>query len=685
MREDDDLKPPTSAEDKYKLMRERFADCESAESSIRNQAIDDFRFIWIAGSQWDSNFGRLRGTRPKYEFNKLRQAVKQVVNDMRMNTPSIKIRASEDGDVKIAEIRQGLIRNIEAQSRADEAYDWGGLYAVSAGFGVWRVTTEYAGDDTFDQEIRIKRIHNPFSVRFDPAAKELDRSDAQYAFVEDSLPRAEFKRKWPSADLVSFDSAKTDDCRHWYGDKEIRIAEYWQKVPVEKEILLLSDGRVVEADDFDEEAAANPPLDELGQPTGEPVMVEQRRSVSAHKITMEIVSGKETLEGPFDWAGKYIPLIPVWGDIVHVDGKDEWYGMARMSRDAQVLYNFERSNFAEVIAKQPHAPFMYTAKQIEGYEREWREMAVDNAPGLPYNFDPQVPGGAPKREAPPQMSPGYMAALQLSSDDLKSTTGIYDPSLGARSNETSGKAIIARQREGDVANYDYQDNITRAILFTGIVVNDLIPHIYDTERQIRILGEDGSEEFLSVNKPVWNEAEQKWKTVNDLRQGKYDVSITTGPSYTTQRMETLDAMMQLAQGNGPDAMLARYGALKAMDAPGMQEVLEAYRAFLVKQGLLPPGENDSAPEPPQPNPKDVTDAKKNDAQAQLYGAQAQGQELENMQLEQQLQARNMLLGLPPPMQPPQPVPPPPEQPPQGGFFMGGDPGLGPTAPAGLPG
>lgn len=681
MQAEDDLKAPKTAEDKYKQMRARFADCESAESTLRNRALDDFRFIWIAGSQWDSNFGRLRGNRPKYEFNKLRQSVKQVINDMRMNTPSIKIRASEDGDVKLAEIRQGLIRNIEAQSRADEAYDWGGMYAVSCGFGVWRVKTGYTHDDTFDQEIVIERVHNPFAVRFDPSATKLDRSDAKFAFVEDSLPRAEFHARWPQAEIVSFDSTMTSDCRDWYRDKEVRFAEYWQKVPVSKEILLLSDGRVVDADGFDEEAAANPAMDELGQPMGEPVTVKDRRTRDTHKITMEIVSGEETLEGPFDWPGKYIPLVPVWGDIVHIDGKDEWYGMARMSRDAQVLYNFERSNFAEVIANQPKSPYMYTPKQIAGFEREWRDLAVDNAPGLPYNVDPAAPGLKPQREAPPQMSPGYMAALQLSSEDLKATTGIYDASLGSRSNETSGRAIMARQREGDVANYDYQDNVSRAILYTGIIVNDLIPHIYDSERQIRILGEDGAEEFLAINKPVWNEESQEWITVNDLRQGKYDVTITTGPSYTTQRMETLDAMMQLAQGNGPDAMLARYGALKAMDTPGMEEVLDAYRSLLVKQGLLPPGENDQPPEPPQPNPKDVADAEKGAAQAALYGAQAQGQQLENIGMEQQLHAQQMVMGMPPPPQ----VQFAPEQPPQGGFFMGADPGMSAPAPAGQPG
>lgn len=630
MRDDEDKKPRT-AEDKYAVMRKRFAACEEADSSNRLMAVDDFRFVWVAGSQWDNHFGQMRGTRPKYEFNKLRQAVKQVVNDMRMNTPAIKVRAAEDGDVEVAEIRQGLIRNIESQSRADEAYDWGGLYAVTCGFGAWRVTTGYVADDSFDQEIKIERIHNPFSVRFDPAAKALDRSDARYAFVEDSIPRDEFRRRWPNAEVSSFDSTLTSYARDWFSEKEIRIAEYWRKEVIEREMLLLSDGRVVDAEEFNEEAAANPPAGPDGMPMYEPVTVENRRSVESHKVTWEIVSGRETLEGPFDWPGKYIPLVPVWGDIVHVDGRDIYSGMARPARDAQVLYNAERSNFAEMVATQPSAPFMYTATQISGYENEWKNLAVDNAPGLPYNPDPQAPG-PPQRQMPPQMSPGYMAALQLSSDDLKAVTGIYDASLGARSNETSGRAIMARKQEGDIANFDYQDNIARAIHYTGIIVNDLIPHYYDTERQIRILGEDGSIDYVAINKPVWDQASMEWQTVNDVRVGKYDIVISTGPSYTTQRMETLDAMMQLAQSQGPMAMLAQYGVLKNMDTPGMEEVREAFRRALVGMGLLKPNENDPPPPPPQPNPKDVADAEKSAAQGQKYAAEAQGQEIENQRM-----------------------------------------------------
>lgn len=674
---------PRNAEERHAFIRRRYKQCVDAEADLRRRAVDDFKFAWIPGSQWDSHFGEMRGDRPKYEFNKLRQAIKQVINDNRQNTPAIKVRATEEGDRELAEIRQGLIRNIESESKADEAYDWGALYAITCGFGCWRIVTEYVDDDAFDQDIRVKRVHNPFSVRFDPAARELDRSDARFAFVEDSIPREVFKERWPNKDCVDFD--KSAGLGDWFGTEMVRVAEYWAKEPVTREILQLSDGRVVDADEWDEEGVARPTFDEMGQPV-EPITVVNRRKIETEKLTMRIVSGKETLEGPFDWPDTQIPLVPVWGDIVTVDGRDEWAGMVRPARDAQVLYNFERSNFAEVIATQPHAPFIYTAVHIEGYEREWAGLATDNSPGLPVNVDPKFPGGVPKREMPPQMSPGYMAALQLSSDDLKAVTGIYDASLGARSNETSGRAIMARKQEGDVANFDYADNIARAVRRTGELINRLIPKVYTSERQIRILGEDGGEKYVRVNHLELDPATNDWRPVTgqligddgkpvpvyDITQGKYDVTIATGPSYTTQRMETLDAMMQLAQSQGPLAVLAQYGMLKSLDTPGMDETLEAMRQVLIGQGLLKPSQEEQAQmQPPQPDPKEMSEAEENLANAEKDKAMARKYSAEAEQIGMEL-ARQMAIDQMAVTGPPQPQTfPPPNQQPPGGFFMGG--------------
>ena len=610
------------SEDRFRAIRERFEDASNACLTLYAKAQDDFEFAWVDGKQWDDNLGVLRDGRPKYEFNILRQTIKQVINDNRQSTPSIKVRAVEDGDVEIAEIRQGLIRNIEMQSNADQCYDWGGMYAITSGFGCWRVATQYASDDSFDQDICIKRIENPFSVYFDPSARELNRSDARYAFIEMRIPKAEYRRRWPQAEVVQFDSKMNRDGGYyggWYDNDDVRIVEYWQKHKDKRKIYLLSDGKVVLAQekDADGKEIGFDSIREVAANLPEPITIENEREVDYDRITYEICSGDETLEGPFDWAGKYIPIVPCWGDIVSVRGADYWYGMVRHSRDAQLLFNYGQSNLVEVIAKQPNAPWLYTPKMIEGHDQAWAESSVNNSPGLPYNPDPDAPGGKPMREMPPQFPNAWFDLARINNDNLKAVTGIHDASLGKQSNETSGRAIIARQQEGDVATYDYSDNIVRAVQYTGIIINDLIPHIYDAEREIRVLGDDMSEKYVKVNKPIevpvkdpatglpeidmlTGQIKTKWEKINDLTVGKYDVEVTTGPSYTTMRMETLNAMSELARAPGPSGLLGAYGVMKYMDVPGMDKFAATMRKMLIAQGV--PFEPEEGEEPVKQGP-----------------------------------------------------------------------------------
>lgn len=631
-------------------IRKRFKAAEDADKELRDRAREDIEFAFVSGKQWDNHLGEYRGSRPKYEFNKLRPAIKQVINSFRQQTPSIKLRPSEDGNKDLAEIREGLVRNIQARSRAEDAYDWGMMYAVAGGFGAWTVDTEYADDGSFDQDIVIRRVADPFGVYFDPTATELDRRDARYCFVQQHIPRAEFKRKYPKAELVDFDGPVASDpnMRDWYGSETVRVAEYWYKNRETKTIHQLSDGRVVDAKDWDKvaEAAAHPPIDpKTQQPIEPPVTVVQSREVTVEVVKMEIVSGREVLEGPFDWAGKFIPVVPVWGDYIVVDGKAEWYGLTRMGRDAQMLYNYDRCTGIEVMANQPRAPYLYTPAMIEGFESEWANFGRTNSIGLPYNPDPKSPGGAPRREPPPSFPAALFQAAEVDDADIKGTTGIFQASLGQASNETSGKAIQARRMQGDITTFDYMDNAARAIRYTGEIINDLIPHIYDTQREMQILGDDDEAKYVTINKPVFDPQTQQWVTENDLTQGRYDIVCTTGPNYATQRMETLDAMMELIRTGGPLQPLAFYIALKNMDLPGIDDVIEGARRVAINAGLLEPGPNDPHPQPPPVNPKDQAQAAKYQAGAQKdlaqtakYETEAQNIALENQLTSEQLKA-----------------------------------------------
>jgi hypothetical protein len=597
-------------------VKTRAQECFDAYSDLYEKAIDDIRFCDIPGNQWDDYTKQQRVGRPCYEFNKVAKVVALLTGDQKQNRPTIKVRANRDATEDDAEIRMGLIRNIEAISNAEQAYDTAFDFAVKGGYGVWRIKTAYEADDAFDQEIRIEPFEDPFCTYPDPAAVKFDRRDARFWFVFEVMTRSQFKARYPKAEVMTFGAgARTDsyDWNDWWGEQTVRVAEYWYKVPATKEIVLLSDGSTVDADKWDEVA-------EQMQAAG--LTEEQRRTVESPKVYSCVVSGSEILEKPTLWAGSNIPLVPVWGQIIRLEGKDYWQGAVRAGRDPQKLYNYERTTLVEVIAKQPKQPLLAAAEAVEGYEADYQSMGHSDKPVLLYNHLADHPGGGmPQRVAPPAFPVALANAANMSAGDIRDTMGMSDANFGEMPAGSSGRALNSQKRQGDVANFVYTDNLAKAMRFTGEQLLELIPIIYDTHRQIRILGQDGAEKIVQINRPVVDQATQQTVTLNDLSAGKFDVTVDIGPSYATQRMETAEAMSQMSQVPGPFQPLAQYLYLKSLDVPDIDEVQDAARAMLVKQGLLQPNDGEAPPTPPQPNPEVV--AKANLAQAQAGKAQAE--------------------------------------------------------------
>ena len=550
--------------DPMKEMRERYQRAVTADQDNRNKGIEDFRFVAVPGHQWDEGQKKARRGRPCYEFPMLRAHWRQITGDQKQARPQIKIRAVEDGDVQGAELRQGLIRNIEDQSRASAAYDTAFEWSSAAGMGAWRIVSAYSEDDGWDQDLRIKEIPDALStVWFDPDAKERDARDGMFAFVEDAISREDFKARYPKADAVDFDSQARTLYGDWYGQDKVRIAEYWRKVPVTKTLCLLADGRTVEKEE--------------GQDYGLPVVRE--RTVQTFKVVMSIVSGSEEVDGPHDWPGKRIPIVPVYGDRYFVDGKWEWSGLVRHAKDAARLVNYNITTGQEILAKQHKATPIVTPKMLEGpgVKPMWDASNAADMPYLPITPDPLMPGG-PAFLSPPPIHAAFANFGQMSIDLLKSSTGIHDASLGERSNETSGKAIIARQREGDTATYSYQDGLAFAIQSTGEILLELLPHFYDTPRVVRVLGKDGGEDWAKINQPGPN-----GEVINDMSAGKYDASVSTGPSFSTQRAEFADLMLNMAQGNPQLMMAAGDLIMGALDFPKAEEVAERLKLLLPPQ------------------------------------------------------------------------------------------------------
>lgn len=574
--------------------KEAFKEAEEAEAESRRLALDDLRFARLA-EQWPADImsQRQRDGRPCLTINRLPTFIRQVVNDARQNKPSIKVRpADSSADVETAEVINGLIRNIEYTSNADVAYDTATDNAVTMGFGYIRITTRYAYHDTFDLDLAIERVSNPFSVYGDPMSQAADSSDWRTAFVVDTLRRKDFERQYKDAAPVDWEGPSWSEFKGstWLPEDRVMLAEWWTREEYTKRVLLLSDGTVIAEDALEKDPQIAAALGMGG------LQVTRERDARCWKVKQRILNANEVLEDN-DWPGQWIPIVPVYGDEVDVEGKRYFRSLIRDAKDPQRMLNYWRTTATELVALAPRAPFI-GPKGMFDTDPRWLTANRQNHPFLEYDVVPQQAGAVPQRQ--PLDSGPAAGALQEAlnaSDDMKSIMGMYDASLGAKSNETSGRAILARQREGDVSTFHFLDNMSRAIRHVGRIVIDLIPHVYSGERIVRVLGESGGDE---KNVPVNQEFEDKDEAgvpitrIHDLAKGKYDLTVTTGPSFTTRREEAAAQMTELIRAFPAAAPLLGGLLAKNLDWPEADEVEKRL------DSLLPPGLQKPAPGQPAP-------------------------------------------------------------------------------------
>lgn len=573
-------------------IRERLDDAWNFDRLNREEAEIDLKFR--AGDQWPKSVREEREAsgRPVLTVDKLGAILNQVINDIKQNAPSIKARPVDDkSDPDLAKVFSGIIRQIEEQSGARYVYSRAADHCISCGIGHFRILTQYMDDSAFDQEILMETIPNPLAVVWDPASIKADKSDAMYCFVIEKMQRKAFEDKYPDAVVTSVGVSFDVDSELVYSSSdEVLISEYWEKVPAKKMLAMFEGGQTLDITDLSQENLfALPPI----------VM---QREVDTFKVQQYLVTGNDILEGPNEWAGKHIPIVSVVGNEFPMGNGIVRTGMIRAARDSQQMYNYMRTAAMEAIAQAPKTPWLVTKDMIKKHKSLWDVANKTPSPYLVYDVDPAAPGAAPKRERPADPPSALWQEGALASDDMKATTGIYDASLGNRSNETSGKAIMARQREGDVANYHFTDNLTRALEHAGRILIDLIPKIYDTQRVVRILGEDDTEEFTHINTTAIN-VDGEPVIMNDLSTGRFDVKVATGPSYTTKRIEAAESMMQFIQAVPGAGQVAGDLIAKSMDWPGSEVLAERLRKMVPPQLLeSEDGQQQQQPQQQTPDP-----------------------------------------------------------------------------------
>lgn len=601
---------PSSTGDFLLHVKEAVAEAELYWQYVYAEARADVKFAYV--EQWDpqARAQRQAENRPCITSNHLPVFIDQILGDARQNRPSVKVSPAQSNarqapqqerfksvagskDYDGAELMTGLIRNIEQSSDAQMHYDTALQHAVEGGIGWLRVLTEYSEYDIFTQDLVIKSIRNRYSVMCDPRAVEPDLSDMEWCIVSERMRRKEFNKRYPNATVGEIQDISSST--FWGIGDDITVAEFFYLQPVKQRLLLLSTGEVVDYADVKDV------LDEL---SAQGISVAKERTTTVNKVMWCKLTANTILEKPVEVPFNTIPIVPVFGKEYDDNGTMHYRSAHRYAKGAQESHNFFLSASTERIAQSPKRKWVVDALSVEGYETEWRNANISSDPMLRWNSE----GGVAKPEGitPPPMPVAEMQMASYAIDEIKATTGIYDASLGNQSNETSGKAILARQRQGDRGSYTFIDNLARAVSRVGRLLLSAIPRIYDTERVVRIGLFDGSNDFVQINQTVIDQQTGREIIIYDMAAGKYDCVVDVSPSYQTQRMESADSLMEFMRIDPQAAPLIRDVVAQNMDWAGSDAIAQRLKKG-VPRNLLSPDEQkamDSEQEPPQPTPQD---------------------------------------------------------------------------------
>lgn len=652
-------KDKKALQDLHMTALKQFEEIEDRERDQRELAVEDSIFINVEDGQWDDKAKETRKDRPRYTIDRTSPAIDQLVGDQRQNRTSIKVQPTTGGASKEgADLRSGLIRNIEERSKASQAHDIAYDETITGGYGGWRILTEFNDDDSFDQDIFIKPIRSAATSLFFGRSEEYDKRDAKFAFLITDVDKEQFKKDNPDISITDFSNNLYTDsyCQGWFQDNTIRVAEYWIKTPITKHIALLSDDRVI---DMDEEKDVLDEIKDLG------IEIVKERKVKSHKVQMYKMNGAEIYSGPHEWAGKYIPLVPCYGKVSVIDGKEYVRGLVRKAKDSQRIYNYETSTKVEVGALSPLDPYFYTPTQVDGFKDEYENFRTSNTPFMPYNPDPEAPG-PPVRSGAPSVQAAMMDSIKQAENDLFMVTMMGPPALGMNPGLQSGVALKRQDEKGDRGSFIFSDNLSKSIQYEGDILLDLIPRIYDTERVVRVLNLDGSSEEATLNQEAMDDLNQpiidketgKQVIVNDLKSGKYDSTVDTGPAYSTQREESAAQLIELAAASPRFEAIATDLIAKNLNVLESEELTKRIRKGMIIEGIVDPTDDEveefdllNQPEPP-PDPQMVLVQQQQQVEAEKLQLERDkfqleedktAAELDDKDADRQLKARELAL------------------------------------------
>jgi len=590
--------------------RKRWMKCSEAEDPQRKRIIAAKKFRAL--DQWPAAIklqregaGSIAGQspqppRPCLVVDRLSQPVRQVSNTVKNADFGFDVMPVGQGaDVETAEIFKGYLRRVQNQARGESPIEWAADGAIEGGIGWFRLRTDFVhqtwdgvpDEAVFDQELVMERIANNLTVYCDPSAVRPTRSDAQFMFVIEDMDRDEFERKYPDADLRGLEEfSSTGDMQGWVSDDVIRLAEYHRVIYQDRPFTWLTDGTILEG------------------PAPKGADVRMSRVMRVPSVKIDLINAVQSLQ-KFEWAGSHIPLIPVMGEELNVDGKPVLRGIIELGMDAQRMVNYTYSGAIEIYALAGKKAPMIPGASIQNYKAIWDTRNIINYSYLPYDPWDDQGRALPQptldtTDAPIQAS---VALMQVSEEAIKASTSTGDASLGnTNPNERSGRALAELKSQSDLANSNYPDNVRRAYIYAAALMLEVIPKITRVGQILHILGMDDEPKQVMVGRPfkagpngvpeaapedvtpeVAKMKESLWNFY-DLNNGTYNCTVTMGKATATRQQEGAAALGDLLPHLPPE-MQAKIipDYIKQLSFPGAQAIAEK---------LAPPTDGQPSPE-----------------------------------------------------------------------------------------
>jgi len=623
-----------------KLHREAIArwkvasECEEKQRILMNE---DTLFAQSQDGQWaDLVNGETEDSRARFTVNKIAASLAVVYGNYVHIRPQSKLVAAGLGaDKESAEVRTGLVRSIEQQNQAADIYDTAFKNIIQCGFGAWKIKLDYSDDDSFDQDIIMIPIPDAANtVWFDPTAKRYDRRDGDYAFHVEHISFEDYKLRYPKSSMAQFPTmeklvAGNTMNSYWYKGEMVAVGQYWRKVPVRKRIGLLETGKTVEVTAELEASLQNGEGAELVRDEMGNV---KTRMVDSHRVEMFMMNGLEILGDGWEFPSKFIPIVPAFGEQVSVQGERHTRGMVRFAKDPQRIYNYANSAFIESAAISPEQPYLIASEQIDQYEEEWETAGAELPPYLRYRHIDGVP--MPQRANAPMANQTLVAQMSQSENDIRATMGVINVGGMQQPQDISGRSFIEQIKNNDLGTVVFTDNLKKSVQYSTEIINSLLPVAYDSERVVRVVGEDGSTEEIAFNKQERN-ANGEWVTMNDLSSGKYDVFSSASPSYMSQRNELMETLNKLSANDPSFAAMTADFTASLIDAPFADKLQERVRKRLIQQGIDEPTEEEAEKFGINPQAMQQQQQATEQANQAFLQAQAQREQAETMKIQQQ--------------------------------------------------